>query len=333
MTTSSIGDLSRGFALRNQTTRLRAEVDLRALEATTGTTGDLARRLGGDVARVVSIDNRLAQGHSYRSVTAEAAQRATAVQSALSRLSDEADELSSTLLTASSPGNDAAVTTAGLAAESRLQAVIGTLNTRLGDRGLFSGTETRRPALIDANDLLDLAEAAVASETSAEGIDSALTAWFEDPTGFSAQAYLGGPGLEPFVVASGEGVSLDVTALDPAITNQLKSMVMAALLPRDLLAGQTEERAELARMAGERLAEGATDRAGIAARVGIAEGRIAAAEARHAADDTAYSLARLELVAVDDYEAATALTEAEQQLETLYAITARLARLSLTEYL
>jgi flagellar hook-associated protein 3 FlgL len=124
-----------------------------------------------------------------------------------------------------------------------------------------------------------------------------------------------------------------VTALDPAITNQLKSMVMAALLPRDLLAGQTEERAELARMAGERLAEGATDRAGIAARVGIAEGRIAAAEARHAADDTAYSLARLELVAVDDYEAATALTEAEQQLETLYAITARLARLSLSEYL
>ena len=44
-------------------------------------------------------------------------------------------------------------------------------------------------------------------------------------------------------------------------------------------------------------------------------------------------IARLGIVSMDPYDAATALTEAESQLDTLYTVTARLSRLSLANYL
>ena len=45
------------------------------------------------------------------------------------------------------------------------------------------------------------------------------------------------------------------------------------------------------------------------------------------------SLERSDILAVDPYETATALTQAEASLQNLYALTVRLSRLSLTDYL
>ena len=57
------------------------------------------------------------------------------------------------------------------------------------------------------------------------------------------------------------------------------------------------------------------------------------ADTRNGAQQTALSLARSNLVAADPYETASALTQTEGNLQTLYALTARLSRLSLTDYL
>ena len=57
------------------------------------------------------------------------------------------------------------------------------------------------------------------------------------------------------------------------------------------------------------------------------------ATARNAAETTALSLARSDILSADPYETASALTQAEASLQNLYALTARLSRLSLTDYL
>jgi len=65
----------------------------------------------------------------------------------------------------------------------------------------------------------------------------------------------------------------------------------------------------------------------------VIEAQIDGATARNTAESSALELARAELIAIDPYKAATDLTSVQTQLETLYALTARLSRLSLVEYL
>ena len=54
---------------------------------------------------------------------------------------------------------------------------------------------------------------------------------------------------------------------------------------------------------------------------------------RNAAEASALQIARNGLVAADPYDTATAIQAVQTQIETLYTLTARLSRLSLTDYL
>jgi flagellar hook-associated protein 3 FlgL len=67
--------------------------------------------------------------------------------------------------------------------------------------------------------------------------------------------------------------------------------------------------------------------------IGTLEARIETATARNSAETSALEMARNEIIAVDPYKAATDLSAAQTQLETLYTVTARLSRLSLAGYL
>jgi flagellar hook-associated protein 3 FlgL len=105
------------------------------------------------------------------------------------------------------------------------------------------------------------------------------------------------------------------------------------MLDRGTLAGKPAQRAELAKAAGAVLLEAADARGALAARIGTAQERVATATTRNSAEATALQIVRIGIVSADPYEAATALTEAQNQLDTLYAVTARLSRLSLANYL
>jgi flagellar hook-associated protein 3 FlgL len=69
------------------------------------------------------------------------------------------------------------------------------------------------------------------------------------------------------------------------------------------------------------------------ARIGAQEARAADGLARAEARAASLQIIRTELLEADPYETATALESATQRLDALYLVTARLSRLSLTEYL
>jgi flagellar hook-associated protein 3 FlgL len=333
MTVSSLGDLARSYTLRNQTTLLKADLERRSVEATTGRTTDAGRTLRGDFTPLTAIDAKLAQLETYKSATSEATLTASTMQTALDTLSDIAGALSTSLLAAASPGNPTAINAVGRDAQVRFSSAMATLNTRVGDRTLFAGTSTTSAAVTNADEILDTLESISIGAASAADVEAAISAWFADPAGFTTLGYQGGAPLDPLQIAPGEIVTLDATANDPAIRNTLKSLAIAALLDRGILSSDTAQRAALAQRAGEGLLESASGRTELAARIGTAEERIATAEIRNAAEATSLGIARSGIVSIDAYAAATALTDAETQLDTLYAITARLARLSLSNYL
>jgi flagellar hook-associated protein 3 FlgL len=93
------------------------------------------------------------------------------------------------------------------------------------------------------------------------------------------------------------------------------------------------ERKDLAGRGADLLLSGLQPLIAVRADLGVTEARIEEARVANAAETTSLAQARNGLVAADPFEAATALEAVTTQLETLYALTARVSRLSLTNYL
>lgn len=330
---TSIGDLAQSLMLKRQNTAAKADLQRLTTMLTTGKVTDAATHLRGNLAPLAALDASLARLDGYAQVTAEASRSGAAVQQVLALVDKAAVGLGPALLTAGQGGAGSVLTGAALQAGQVLDQVVSALNTRVADRSLLSGVADDKPALVDAATLLSQAGAAVANAVGAAGIDAALQDWLDDPAGFLAQSYQGGAARAPLAIAEGEVARLDVTAADPALRGTLKGVLMGALLNRGVLAGQPQARADLARLAGETLAETAAERAHLGARVGIAEQRIEAAAARNLAEASTLAMVRNGMVGVDGYDTATALQETQARLETLYTLTARLSRLKLADYL
>lgn len=333
MAQDSLGDMAQTFTLRKQNLALKTFVQRMSSEMTSGQVSDPAAAVRGDFRPLIAIDASLRRIEGFRAATTETAGFTAAMQSALSDVQDMTSQLIPALLTASNSAQSAHVNGVGIDAEQKFYSAVALFGTRIGDRAIFAGVETTGAALADAETILAALDTAVAGLTRAADVEAAVTTWFEDPLGYATQAYLGGVPLAPVSVAPGETADISVTAADATIRDTLKGLALAALLDRNVLAGDTTGRAALAKRSATTLMETATARSDVAARIGIAEERIAEATSRNSAELLALKIARSGILGVDPYEAASALTDAQTKLETLYSVTARMARFSLVDFL
>jgi flagellar hook-associated protein 3 FlgL len=333
MVAISMGDLAQTFMLRRQNLAMKQNLQRLSSEVTTGVSSDITARVSGDLGPISSIDTALSRLKAYGAVTTEAGLFASTMQTALDTIDTMSSDLSTNLLAASNGAADQRIDAVGKDGEQKLQAALSALNTQVGDRSLFAGVATNTAAVIDADSLLAALGVAVAGAVSAADVETAVTAWFASPTGYDAVAYQGGASLAAVAISPGEAAQIDVTAQDPAIRDTIKGLAMAALLNRGVLAGQPQGRQDLAQRAGLRLMENRTDRANLAARLGLTEAKIETAAVRNSNEVMSLQIARNGVVQADPYEAASKLEETQAQLEKIYAITARMSRLSLLDYL
>lgn len=328
----SVGDASLTNILARQGADLRAQVQRAAQEVATGKHADIGKALRGDVSPLVAVDASLARLAAYRTTAADAAFQTSAQQVAIQGLSQLASGISTALVGARDVATPAQIDTLASDARGRLASAVGLLNTQASGRAVFSGQATGTLPLGPVEDLLAALETATTGATTAGQVAAAVTTWFADPSGFGA-FYQGGAALTPVPVAPGETVEVSTTATDPAIRETLAGLAMAALLDRGVLAGDRAERARLAATAGQELMRGEDARITLQARIGAVEAQIESARTRNGAEETALGILRSETGSVDPYEAATRLETIRTQLESLYLVTARVSRLSLTEYL
>ncbi|MFN5999696.1 MAG: flagellin [Paracoccaceae bacterium] len=328
----SVGDASLTNILARQGADLRGQVQRAAQEVASGKHSDIGATLRGDFAPLLAIDASLSRLAAYHSTTTDAAVHTAAQQSAIAGLSQLARGISTTLLGARDVSTPAQINTLAADARGRLASAVGLVNTQASGRAVFSGQATDTAPLGSAEDMLTALETAAAGATTAAQVAAAVTTWFNDPLGFGA-FYQGGVGLSPSPIAPGETADLSTTAMDPAIRDTLAGLAMAALLDRGAIAADPSERARLAATAGQALTSGEEGRITLAARIGTVEAQIETARTRNGAEETALGILRSDIGSVDPYEAATRLETVRAQLESLYLVTARVSRLSLTEYL
>jgi flagellar hook-associated protein 3 FlgL len=238
----SLGDMAQTFLQRRQNIDLKAEVQRRAQEMTTGIVQDVGRHVGGDFAPLAGIESALARLQGFARATSEAGLFTGAMQTALSTVEDVATTLAPVLFSAATSANAGSVSAAAREARQGFDTVVSMYNTRLGDRALFAGDQTAQSPLVDADTLLSQMEVALGGALTLGDVEAALDTWFADPLGFMTQAYQGGAALADLPIGPGQSAKIDVTATDPAIRETLKGFAMAALVDRGLFASQGHHR-------------------------------------------------------------------------------------------
>lgn len=333
MANLTLGDMAHSFLLRKQSIALQVEAQRLSTEVATGRAPDTAGAVKGDLVPLSAIETSLRRLEGYKSATADATLFATSMQETLTKIDKLSEDLFVTLLEAGRGGQVRMLSNAGVDAAGRLDSALTALNVQVGGRAVFAGENVQGAAIVDSDTLLGLLDGVVAGATSGADVADRVAAWFADPAGFAAQGYLGGASTGAVPVSQTQDIQLDITAADPAIRTTIEGLALAAMLNRPSVPQDAGTKTVIAARSGDTLMAIKTARTDLAARLGMTEARIEAARVNNDAEKSAMTLARSALLDTDPYEASTRLEATETQIETLYAVTARLARLSLVDFL
>ncbi len=333
----SIGDMAQAHQMRRHNVQLKQHTVRLTEELTTGNVADLAKAVSGDFKALAGIDRSLQTLRSYKTAASEAALFAATMQTALAAAQDIPALIGATLLSAATTGTAAQVDAAAADARQKFLGVVSTLNAQVGGRFVFSGLTADQRPFATGEAMLAALTTATAAETTAAGVIAQLDAWFDAAPGgggFLDTSYFGSTtALAPLRIGPAETATLDVTGADPAIRALFKGLALAALVAEGALAGNALQRSAIAQEAGLRIIGAETPIVGLRARVGTIEAHVDQVATRNAAEKSALEIARAGITAADPYDTASALEAVIAQIETLYTLTARLARLNFSEYI
>ena len=331
----SIGDMAQTYMIRRQNAQLKSTVTTLANELSTGKTSDISKRFSGDFSLVSSLETSLSSMHAYKSAANEAGQFATVMQLALGNIQDQTTAAVSSLLLMNASSSQVQIDNTATAARQNFDAAISALNTQVGGRSVFSGTATDKAAIAAPDVIIAALQVAIAAETTAAGVEGAVNTWFDAPGGgFETVGYLGSStSLASFRLGIGQDADISVKASDSEIRDTLKGLALAALVSDGALAGDIPEQAILLESAGGNLLSVGDKQTKVRANLGSVEAYIENVSTQTSAEISSLEIVRTELLSVDPYDTASEIEAVQTQLETLYALTARMSRLSLVDFL
>lgn len=335
MTTSGLGDVARFQLLQQDGTRLRHDLQRLTTELSTGQRADLGRATGGDFTPLADLERSLRLTETFARTIAEAGLAASARQAALGRIEAEVEGTAPNLLGLATGGSLQDITLAVADAGDRLDQVVTALNTRLAGAALFAGNAPDRPALAPAEEMLAQVRPLAAAAATAGDMIAAVEAWFLAPGGgFETAAWSGGAEAPaPAILGDGIAVQTGITARDPALREVLAGLALAALAAEGAGPSGEADRRALVSAAALRLERGEEALIRLRSDLGLSEARIEEARAATEAARSTLEMETARVTGADPYRAATELESVESRLEALYLLTARLSRLSLSEYL
>lgn len=335
MTMNGLGDLAQSYAMRAHNLSARRELDTLVSEISTGQAADIPKRLRGDFSGLAAVEAGLTQLKAYSTVLVESGNFAAGMQTALEAVQQNLSDSGPKLVAAVKPGEERLLDATLAEAGHHFDAIVGQINGRDGDRSLFAGNAVDNPALAPADDILSALSTALVGLTSAADVRTAVDTWFDTPGGgFDTIAYLGSDDpLDPFQISEVGEAKLDLLARDDEMRAVLKEFSLAALLDDGLLSGDLTQRQRLAEEVGLGMIGAERDLTAARSRIGTEQAHIESTVVRNSAERSSLLTARDSLIGVDPFETATRLEDAQAQLQILYNMTARLAGLSLSEYL
>ena len=329
--------------------RTQAKLHSAEIEVSTGRHADIGEVLGFGVSRLLDTRQLAAELDAIGSTNAVVAARLTMTQSALSGMVELGQELFESITALRQGGGDRSALVGQ--AEAALGTLTSLLSTTSNGAYIFSGVNTAVAPVADyLADPPSTARLAVqAAFNTAFGVNP------DDPAvsainGGDMAAYLSGdfsalftePGWSTTFSSAAHDLMQDRIAPNETITSSLSANADGIRsLMQALIAAIDSGTRELGAEAFDRLAESILKTAGQAVHdlvqsqsvLGIAQERLAKANARMNVERSLFEERIGAAEGVDSYAAAVRLMSLSTQLEASYSVTSRMQKLSLLNYL
>jgi flagellar hook-associated protein 3 FlgL len=314
---------------------LRDRSDISRDEAVTGLLSDPAAAHGGRVSELLDLERSLGEIRQFREIIGLAESRANVIQGSLDVLRNLAIDQHVSGQTALDSGLQTPAETASASARQALGAALSALNVSFGGRRLFGGDTGDAQAVASLDVFISSAVTILEAGPTAGAAYATISIEFTATAGlYDSTFYTGGAGEAPASeIADGERLGFAPKADEAPIRALLRDLTVlaAAFDPSNSI--PDADRHGLAERAISGLRSNVDALTGMSAKVGTAQERMDTVKARHQASEAALNLAYTQLAGRDQFEAAAELTQLEAQLQTTYLATARLANLSLANFL
>lgn len=345
----------------------KRNLDNAQTELVTGEAADRFKAAGGDPSRLLAMERSISTLDSRTPLLSMARSRAAAMQTALEGVQNSTEQMGVRLMRDIAVGDLSAAEFTAKDAKMALGQVLGALNTELSGRHLFAGARQGAPmpevptVLGDVEKIFALSEhqqlTAVDGKTLAERIDDNLDVYFTagssidvDPAidnmpnpsdgidlrSFDARFANGEdpPSPPPVELADGEHLDYAMRGDVAELRTMIRGLAMASVAaegPERIV--DDKSRKAVLELAGAHIIKATDDITELRSDLGLAEARIEEAQVRTGVQRSTLELARSDLIGRDQYETATRITELENQLQMVYALTARTSQLSLLNFI
>ena len=304
---------------------LRERISETSMEAVTGRHSDLSKHLNGRIG-----DAMLGQ-KALDDITRETSQldlrmsRLELTNQSLETIQDAGSGLGIEVLGAITVGNTERIELGGKNAKNALDKIFSALNSRHGQRQLFSGDATATGPVSPPEDLLADLRAILNTATDAADFQTSIDDYFDSATG----------GWQT-TIYNGTATSSDpdaVLAIDPAITEMVKGLATLALADGAVSHPLFTGNSDVLMTAAQTITSASDSMIDLRVTVGNRQEQIVTRQNTLVAETSILSEAFNKMTGRDQYEAASELTLLETSLEASYLLTSRLSNLSLVNYL
>ena len=349
MKTSFVSTASVSQSLRSQLMRMQSELVSANKESQTLTVADRGLALGARTTQSISLSRDMERINGIIDQNGLISSRLTATQNGLAQIEEKAQAFLSTL-TAGLAG-DATEAVTLVDAKGTLDTLTSIMNTTFKGEHIFSGINTDVKPLNDYTGAGSPAKVAfdtsfqsffgfTQSDPAAANITAAQMTTFMDSV--VAPQFLGAGWEANWSQASNQTITSRISLNETVNTSVnangdgVRKLAMAATAIYEMLssptissAAKTAATENAYTLVSEAIGDITTTRSGI----GIVEERVTKATARLQTQADLFELTIGKMEGVDPYEASTRVTTLLEQIETSYALTARLQNLSLTKFL
>ncbi|RFC63006.1 flagellar hook-associated family protein [Fulvimarina endophytica] len=357
MTNFLVSSFSLSAAPRNSVSRIQQELTIAQKQVATGRFADVGEALGVTVGRTISMRAEMSNIEKLKGANTSIAQRFDTMQAVLETAAGSGENLMSSII--SNGSTDEGIATNRRLALANIGQLVGVLNSSYGSRYLFGGGKTDTvpmksdivndyatsqasgtvdtawqtfvtanaggdPSLVTADQMKSFLDNEFAALFVTGNTDPALNTWdlhWSNASSSQTQARIGESDL----------ITTSASANDDGFRNMMKSYAMLANLSGESLSD--EARQVLTSRSVETLSTGLSQVTDLRSEIGIGQERISRANDGLKAQTFILKVAIGKEEEVDSYEAAIRVTNLTNNLEASYALTARISRLSILNYL
>ncbi len=319
---------------RDHGAETRARLETLTQELASGRHADTGRALSSDFSTISQAAHAL---RTYTTRTAALSTADTWLRTAQTSL-DAVRAAGSRLLgeIPAALGTSVAPRIGPLAATARgaLTDMVAALEVRSGARAVFGNGDASDGPLIDLEALLAETGALAAAATDPDALSASFDAYFAIGGAIEANVLKPvSPEATRFPLGDGGSIDVPVSLADPGIRDALKQAALIAALPQ---AGFAITEANGQALSVELPRQAVQSVGGLAStqgRLGAVQQRVERRSVELAQQQTESEAQRTNAFGADPFDTATRLQQEMTRLESIYAVTARRARLRLTDFL